>query len=423
MVTLKSGVSATEEVTAFSPAAYCGRQVAAWGAQVLAVERPEGSPLRRQPPTATAAGGEQLSALWLFIGEGKRAFTVDVHTAQGRETLNRFLADADAFVTDWSPARLQQAGRDRESLAARLPRLVVVAVSPFGGDGPYAGYQGTDLIVQALSGFMGVTGLPDREPLTTLANIIPYACGVSAFIGALAALWERRSGGRGQHVEVSCLEATASLVPFLRTQYSGRPTPRQGGSYSGTRLYPCRDGFIALSAHTERGWQSLLIAFGLEEADVPEPLRTVGPLTLPGQAARMSPAPAALETRTPARDPGAAPASAAPPLAGVRVVDLTQAWIGPYATMLLADLGADVVKIESHKRPDVWRDDGGGRRLGCAARLSGRVAADAGRDGGGPALRPAHGRARARRPPPPRAHRRGRAHRGLDVRGRRRLRR
>lgn len=415
--------------------ACCGRQLAAWDAEVLVVEPPGGSPLRRTEPLVAGRDGEPVSLTWEYVAAGKRVAVCDLAAASDLARLAATIAATDLFVTNWAPARLAAAGLDYATLSAIAPRLVMVSITPFGADGPYAAFAGTDLVVQALSGMLSLSGLPDREPLKLPGNIVPYACGVSAFIAALAAVHERRRSGAGQFVEVACLEAVASLVLFTRAQYLGEPFPRRSGV--GTVLLPCAGGYLLCSPAVEHAWQALLTALGVDPESVPEPLRGVqdryaalpavreflapytsrqparalfealgrlqvvaglyetpadlltdpqlaargfffdvdhpqlGRLRFPGSAARLSATPMA--PPTPAPEPRSAPSVQPPremvwpetarsaqrpnqpPLDGVRVLDLTGAWIGPHAAMLLADIGAEVIKIESPRRPDVWR--------------------------------------------------------------------
>jgi len=419
--------------------AYCGRQFAAWGAEVVAVEPPGGSPLRRIEPCVAGRDGAQASLVWEYVAAGKRSAVGDLADDAGRARLAGTIVRADVFITDWSPRRLLAAGLDYASLACAAPSLIIVSITPFGADGPYAEFAASDLMLQALSGMLSLSGYPGRTPLRLPANILPYACGVSAFVGALAALHERRASGAGQRVEVACLEAIASLVLFQRAQYLGEPFPRRSGV--GTVLLPCADGYVLCSPAVENVWNALLTALEIASEAVPESLRGVqdryaalsavceflaaysqrhaaralfetlgtlhvvaglleapadllgdehlaargfffdlahprlGRLRFPGPAGQLSETPMLPPRPAPERgsmlpeppgdrDPvqgwvGAGAHRDAPhgasPLHGLRVLDLTGAWIGPYAAMLLADLGADVIKIESPRRPDVWR--------------------------------------------------------------------
>jgi crotonobetainyl-CoA:carnitine CoA-transferase CaiB-like acyl-CoA transferase len=140
------------ELASSIPAAWCGRQFAQWGADVVARSD---SPLRSEPPIA-----DGVSLLWLYVSEGKRLVG------------DPAIAGADVVIADHP---------------VDAPDAVVVLITPFGTSGPYASYQGTDLIVQALSGYMSLNGLAPAPPLKAPANIGGYACGTSAFAAALPA--------------------------------------------------------------------------------------------------------------------------------------------------------------------------------------------------------------------------------------------
>lgn len=414
-------------------AAYCGRQFAAWGADVVLMEPEGGSPLRRLHPMARGADGVEVSLLWTNVAANKRALPLS-----GLEAgeLRSLLAASDVLVTDYDTAELAGLGLSLAGLHAEHPCLCVVSITPFGTDGPYADHRATELVVQALSGYLGLNGLMGEAPLQAPGHITGYAIGVNAFVGALAAYFKRERTGFGDLVEVSGLETLASIIPFLRVQYLGSDKRREGGTEAGVRILPCSDGWVSLmpvnpihkqamaevleipedafpadlyddayetkvrrtveffSTYTRRKTADEVF-FGLEHRGVtcgkvmtlaelleleqlaargyfremahPQlgPLRLVGPAAKLGESDLATPiAPPRLDEGITAGQVGWGPRPASTgfvgrkeelPLAGVRVLDLTQAWIGPFATLIFADLGADVIKIESHLRPDVWR--------------------------------------------------------------------
>lgn len=415
-------------------AAYCGRQFALWGADVVVLEPEGGSPLRRLGPHAEI-GDRPESLLWQFVAANKRAMSLS-RACPDREALVDLLRSADVLVTDWTDAELDRWGLTLADMRERLRGLVLVSVSPFGLDGPLADSVGSELVVQALSGYAGLNGDKGRAPLKAPGHILGYACGVSAFVAALAALISRLESGRGRFIEVSELETLTAILPLLRIEYTGEHPRREGGPSTGVRAHRCRDGWVTFIPPPDDQLAEYGEALGIAEDEWPPlvdgedlasrrakllPLlagkvrdkaadevfhglarrrvvcgkvaspsdlladehlaargffRTLhhphlgdlpfagAPATL-GRTGAVRPAPApgddeklsATELDWPqveTRVPGAGDADGLP-LAGVRIVDLTQAWIGPFAVMLLADLGADVVKVESHNRPDVWR--------------------------------------------------------------------
>lgn len=407
------------------PGAFCARQFAAWSADVQTFRRVEpDSPRAPRPVEPSAAGraGERVSLLWQYVDAAKRVYKLDQGHAEVLIRLGTAIQQADVFVTDWSEADLRTAGLAPASLSAAAPALVITWLRPFGSDGPYAGWQATDLIIQALSGFLTLNGDRDREPVKAPANVIPYACGVSAFVGTLAALYERLRSGSGQLLEVSYLEAVASLTRYLRTQYFGFREQRHGGV--GPEMFLCQDGYAAVNAAAPMLWEHVLTALGIppdsltgedcrgHQSPDEQAVRRFMTETLRGFTAQrvfeacneaqisaglvLTPTQLLTDKHLAERDyfhsgcedvlegaviPGAPALVSAlgeagtagrgatnqatgperragasePPLHGVRVVDMTQAWMGPYASMLLAGLGADVVKVESPHRPDIWR--------------------------------------------------------------------
>jgi crotonobetainyl-CoA:carnitine CoA-transferase CaiB-like acyl-CoA transferase len=412
-------------------AAYCARQFAAWGADVALLERAEGAALRHRGPFTRGPDGRPQSMLWRYVAANKRA----VRLPEDPAALRDLVACADVLITDWSHARLADAGLDLADLRRGFPTLVAVSIVPFGQDGPYAGHAGASLVVEALSGYLALNGLAGLPPLRAPGHLTGFAVGVTAFTGALAALIRRWTCGRGDLVEVTGIEALATIIPFLRVQYVAGDKVREGGTEAGVRILPCRDGWVSFLTTDVRYRKLFGKTLGVPDADWPadfaegdyharveravaflsnytrrltadqvfEALEAegvvcgkvlspgqllqdehlaargyfretldpeLGVLRYAGPAARLrrgemapvQPAPAAplspdalgWEARP---TPAVAKLSQGPPrpLCGFRVLDLTQAWIGPFATLLLADLGAEVIKIECHTRPDVWR--------------------------------------------------------------------
>ncbi|MCY3964720.1 MAG: CoA transferase [Acidobacteria bacterium] len=415
-------------------AAYCARQFALWGADVVVLEREGGSRLRRMGPHG-GEGAARESLLWQFVAANKRAMSLS-SACPDTDALLDLLRLADVLVTDWADADLERWGLTLDGLRKRLPGLVLVSVSPFGLDGPYAGLVGSELVVQALSGYAFLNGDRGRAPLKAPGHILGYACGVSAFVAALAVLVSRLESGRGRFIEVSAFDVIAGILPLLPIEYGGAPPQREGGSTTGVRVHCCRDGWVTFMPPLEEQVADYGAVLGVEDGEWPpiedgeEPpawrrrliplladkvrdksadevfhgllrrrvvcgkvlspadllddehlaargfFRTLrhprlGELPFAGPAATHgrtgpappAPAPGAEEQIDPSRldwspagrtiaDSGKVESL---PLEGVEIVDMTQAWIGPYAAMLLADLGADVIKVESHQRPDVWR--------------------------------------------------------------------
>ncbi|TQM01755.1 crotonobetainyl-CoA:carnitine CoA-transferase CaiB-like acyl-CoA transferase [Pseudonocardia kunmingensis] len=221
---------------------YAGRLLAMQGADVVLVEPPEGTPTRRTPPLSPD-GTE--SYLFRHLNQGKRA-----------------AAWPGAGLLDGVDVVLRDQGAP---LPVPLAATVVdCELGDFPPDGPYARWQGSEMVHQALSGVMNATGSVDREPIYGLGQRASYATGTTAYISVLAALHERRRSGRGQQVRASVFESTAAMGQNLVSQASYNGTEETRAAYPGfLAVLRCRDAWVVLFAI--RNWPSLCHVFGLDE--------------------------------------------------------------------------------------------------------------------------------------------------------------
>ena len=379
--------------------AYCGLQFALWGSDVALLRVPG------------EAGNDELTER--FLSANKRLIT---RTAEA--------GGADVLLTAQSPAAL--AGLGIEAGDAIVSRVV-----PYAETGVLNGTPSVPLLLEAASGYLGINGSPDREPLRAPANLVAYVVGASAFGATLAAIHKRLATGEVERVVTSGLDVLASITPFLRSQLAGRADKRHGGPATGVRLFPVGDGKVSLNLADEAVFTMALGILGIDRATVPGDLDTTarrrddpaalgeflrsnsegasaesffkamidlgapriglfqeprvllanehmtaigyfrtlddpehGATAYPGMPAAMSridppPLGSLRISKTGWQAANIAAGrhrSRRRPLEGVRIIDFTQAWIGPFATTMLTDLGADVIKVESHRRPDIWRN-------------------------------------------------------------------
>jgi benzylsuccinate CoA-transferase BbsF subunit len=234
----------------------CGRLLADLGADVLKVEPPGGDPGRRRGPFVAGHDGDPNASLeWWFANRAKRSEVVDLDQRDGRRRLDELIDQADVVIESWGPGGLVVHGLPRDALLERHPALVLTSISPFGLDGPYAAHRGPDLIVEALSGLVWLTGDADRPPLRIG---VPQAYGlaaVEAAVHTLVALHHVRRTGAGQHVDVAALPAVVRCLmnacEFKALQ--GFELFRAGSRvpYAAQRprqLYRCADGEVTYMA-------------------------------------------------------------------------------------------------------------------------------------------------------------------------------
>ena len=241
---------------------WCTQILADLGADVVKVERPGvGDDTRGWgPPFLKDADGQDTDQATYFTAcnRNKRSVTIDMATAEGQALLKQMAARSDIVVENFKTGGLAQYGLDHESLRAADPRLVYCSITGFGHDGPYAERAGYDLMVQAMTGMMSITGRPDEAPgggpLRVGVALTDLFTGVYAATAILAALRVRERTGEGQHIDMALLDVGMAILAnqasaFLNTGVAPR---RQGNSHPS--LAPYQD------FHTQDG--SMLLAIG-----------------------------------------------------------------------------------------------------------------------------------------------------------------
>jgi crotonobetainyl-CoA:carnitine CoA-transferase CaiB-like acyl-CoA transferase len=268
MKKILSGVTVVELSTGIA-GPFCAKALADQGARVVKVEPRGGDPARRMAPFLDDDNPLESSAHFLYLNTDKQAITLDMETVTGRAVLDRLLAQADVCVESLSPAESQRLGITYERLSAANPRLVLASITPFGATGPYRDYADAEIVFQAMSGFMALSGAADREPVQAALNQAQLTAGRYAAVATLGALLHQRRTGQGQHVEVSILEAMAMMPPFHITSYSyagvveGR-APEAKNVMDGDYL-ECQDGYVCLTTGGGNSLEQWAIFFDLPQ--------------------------------------------------------------------------------------------------------------------------------------------------------------
>ena len=188
-------------------APFATRQLADLGARVIKIERPGSGDFARQYDESV--NGESSYFVWL--NRSKESIAVDVKSPQGREILHELAEKADVIVQNLGPGAAARLGLSAADVRARDPRKIVVDITGWGSDGPWADRKAYDLLVQCETGLVSLTGTPD-EVAKVGVSIADIAAGMYAFSGTLAALYRREVTGEGASIEVSLFEALAEWV-------------------------------------------------------------------------------------------------------------------------------------------------------------------------------------------------------------------
>lgn len=253
------------DLTRFVSGSQATMLLAAMGADVIKIEVPPGDPYRWQG--TERVGGE--SALFLALNAGKRSVAIDFRTSAGLQALEPVLASADMLMENSRPGSLARHGLDWESVHARYPRLVYGSISGYGDVGPDAGRGGFDLILQAESGLMSVTGTKGSGPVKVGAPVLDVGAGLSCALGMLAACIERQRTGTGRLVSSSLLEfALATLGTVAASVMISGEVPGLLGTHSPTFApyggFRTADGWLVLAgAGSEEMWARACRVLGL----------------------------------------------------------------------------------------------------------------------------------------------------------------
>lgn len=243
---------------------FCCMLLGDMGADVVKVERVgRGDDVRG---VGDKVGGESL--YYLMMNRNKRGVTLDFRDPRGIELLKALVAEADVLVENFRAGTMERMGCGYDVLREINPRLVMASISGFGQDGPYADYAAFDMIVQAMSGLMDLTGEPDRPPVTTGTFLIDYASGLYAALGILGALRARDATGLGQHVDIALLDTAFSFLITAIPEYLllGKRMTRRGNRdrYAApANLFTARDGrHVFIASATDSLFPRLLDVMG-----------------------------------------------------------------------------------------------------------------------------------------------------------------
>lgn len=248
------------------------------GAEVIHIESPGGGDIARtNPPYVGSEGlhfgaprGDDVSLTILNRARNKKSVTLDLKSARGRELFLQLAAECDVLIENMSEGATAKLGVDYESVRRANPRLVYASIKALGEPSPFPNLKGMDIIVQALSGIMEVTGEPGHPPTRWGLPIADLVAPLYAVNGILAALIHRGRTGEGQRVMVSMLDCLASLVAEEHFDvFSEAGYPLRSGNFHDRLVpfgvYPAKDGYVAIVAFNPDWFKALMDVIGHPE--------------------------------------------------------------------------------------------------------------------------------------------------------------
>jgi crotonobetainyl-CoA:carnitine CoA-transferase CaiB-like acyl-CoA transferase len=257
-----------------SMGAFCGKLLRDLGMDVIKVEPPGGDTGRSEPPFAKGHQHREGSLRFAYLNAGKRSVTLDISKKSGRKLLLDLVARADVVLETFKPGYLAAQDLGYDALIEKQKKLILLSLTGFGQDGPYAHYKTGDLIGNAMGGLLYISGDPKMTPCNPPETQSYYYASLFAAYGAMLALWQRETRGIGAWIDTS-IQASMALHEHVAFNYSaeGRVMKRAGSQHqhnAPANLFRCKNGWIALFV-TQNHWPILLKAWDGHDPALDDP--------------------------------------------------------------------------------------------------------------------------------------------------------
>jgi crotonobetainyl-CoA:carnitine CoA-transferase CaiB-like acyl-CoA transferase len=257
------------------------------GADVIKVEPPGSGDQTRGSMGFKMKGPDSMG--YLNMNRNKRSIALNLKSAAGREILLRLAKDADILVENYRPGAMKRLGLGYDDLKAANPRLVYTSISGFGQTGPWADRPGFDLMAQAMSGVMSVTGYPGGPPVKAGVPVADIGCALFAIYATLAAYIGAKASGQGQYIDAALFDSAMAFSIWDISDYwgTGKPPEPLGTSNKMTAPYQAMassDGYFVMGANNQKLWQLLCNVIGRHELLADERFATIS-LRLANRAA------------------------------------------------------------------------------------------------------------------------------------------
>jgi len=259
-------------------APYCGLLLADMGAEVIRVDDPKGDDDRKIGYPSPIEDGY----VYLARGRNKKGITVNLSSERGRDIFGRLLEVSDVVLESYTIGAMEALGVDYQSLRRINPSIILVSITAFGINGPYASRPGFDLVAQAYCGAMSMTGFPGNPPTASRVGWVDYSTGTHAALGAVSALYHRAQTGVGQMVEVSLLDTAFNLMMLhwypgeykvLGIEHEQRGN--RGPTWAYGDLFKTKDGWVFFFMGGRQSlWRRFVKAIGREDLENKPGFRT-----------------------------------------------------------------------------------------------------------------------------------------------------
>ena len=243
---------------------FCGMLLANLGADVVKVEDSKGDETRLWAPFT-----KDLSDSFTAVNVNKRGIVADLKSPQGQQVIKDLVKQGDVLLENFKTGTMERFGLGYEDLKALNPGLVYVSISAYGRRGPRAEYPGYETLLQAYSGIMSFTGMPDGEPVRTGVSFLDLSSGCLAALATVTALYRRRETGQGSKIEGSLLQSavglmTVQLTPFFQNGVQPRKLGSGHASATPYQAFRTADGHILIAAANQNLWEKLAQALQLD---------------------------------------------------------------------------------------------------------------------------------------------------------------
>ena len=241
------------------------------GARVIKVEPPRtGDDSRHIGPFVKTPSGKTKSGYFMSVNRAKESIALDLKAPGDRAIFEALLARADVLIENYRGGTMEKLGYGYETLKDKYPKLIYCGISGFGHTGPYAKRPSYDMIAQAMGGVMSLTGHPDSPPTRVGTSTGDLSAGLFAVIGMITALYERKTTGKGQKVDISMLDSQVALLENAISRYvaTGEVPGRLGSrhpSIAPFAAFATKDGHIAIAAGNDDLFARVVKVLGAEE--------------------------------------------------------------------------------------------------------------------------------------------------------------